>query len=262
VQLKDNPHAMDWPLTFGHSMAVPCLSDTPQSKVIAVPYLEPPVDGKEDKRYAIPATQDFSKLLLPAVTSGLGSIANQFYFPPQPYTHDKIINQTASTEKAATRTVANSMMIPTLILRVGNFLRESIWCGDILFSVSIEKRSFVWELLGLKGFYRTELPFDSINGIDIELSPTGSAILLLKLKQKPNTYKCVLTPHVTPVWEVTTDETTEQISCFEHQELHFIKAALSNVLEKLFSFEKKLQNLAAKGLKGCDMFSTFAGWTD
>lgn len=144
--------------------------------------------------------------------------------------------------------------VPILMMKIGEYIKTSNICGDLICCISFKERKFYWELLLAQSLSRIEIDFDNISALEIQPRSDGITVMILQLSHPPkfwNGWKS----HYQIQWIPMADFTTGYAaSIYRHHVLHFVKSAISLPLHRLFEQEIRLKNISEMGIKHENLF--------
>lgn len=153
------------------------------------------------------------------------------------------------------------LYLPTLLLKISDFVKSSSYCGDLVACISLEERKFYWEILWINSLMRMEIPFDQVNGLSVEVREDDVVVVSIRVSHPPKFWSGWVIPHQPTQWSEADDFTNGYASKYCLHTLHFLKNAIMDPLEKVFNQEPRLKVLATGGLLGVkehEMFESYS----
>lgn len=215
-----------------------------------MPFLDNPIQDQKIE-YNYYNEQTTTKLTNDFIPSGLTESEYQFNLSMAslPISTEPIPSKSEEDEK-----LNHLAYIPILILKIGEYIKMSNICGDLICCISFKERKFYWELLGAQSLSRIEIDFDNVSGLEIELRDDDITVIILQLFHPPKFWKGWKSIYQNIHWTPIADFTTGFASIYRQHVLHFVKSAISYPLNRLLEQEIRLKKISELGVKHENLF--------
>lgn len=218
------------------------------------PEMQPVSDTQSAPRISVPLRASSSlrkeaaqgSKVLPLQLSRSVSLPSHFIHTPN--SHSQL-----ESNAAAASIVSHSLPVcnvPVLMLKIGQWHRVSTYCGDIPAKFSFSERTFAWEIISSPTLVaKLEIPFDSVDGLGLDIFPDGSVSLVIQAAEPPGFTASSIQPHRPLHWFPCSDFTSNNASQYLCHWLHFPRGSLNAPLDCLLKTEPRLRGLAQNGLR-------------
>eukprot|EP00028_Trichosphaerium_sp_Am-I-7-wt_P002847 CAMPEP_0168533568 /NCGR_PEP_ID=MMETSP0405-20121227/17184_1 /TAXON_ID=498012 /ORGANISM="Trichosphaerium sp, Strain Am-I-7 wt" /LENGTH=258 /DNA_ID=CAMNT_0008559713 /DNA_START=249 /DNA_END=1021 /DNA_ORIENTATION=+ len=127
------------------------------------------------------------------------------------------------------------VFLPMLMLNVGRWTKNSMFCGDMVARIDFNERIIYWEIYQTGTILRMELCFDDIGGLALDHVNADSSMLIVVIKSPPTFSLCVVKEHEEAKFEICADFTEGEAVQNHFHVAHFTKSALKGPLAKLLA---------------------------